>query len=466
MLVSAGVSDTEDDTMPGHLVLGKYRLVGLLNEGGLCEIYLARDTTQPRDVAVKLLRESMLNHTTAREHFRREIHIMSRFEHPNAVTFYDADPKAVPSPILVMEYLRGYDLATVLHHARILTPERAGNILAQLCSVLEAAHQAGIVHRDIKPANLMILNAGTPDEVVKLMDFGLAKKAAMLYLGADEMFDWTLPAAAGTPEYVCPEQIRSCEVDRRGDIYSVGVILYEMLTGRRPFESSSVEELLFHHTDTNPPSFRSLGQGNRISPSLEMVVHRCLAKHPDDRFQSATELVQAYEQALGRTFLPRKTPSSNQQGGQLNGVGGGHRPGNPPGISRATAEPMVRAADRHAIRQRIDAKIPESMALLKIKGFIQDIGADLIESSPGFIRVRVREAAPKQAGWSLFSKKAAPPTICDTDMELRMERPDPTQVNHLAITLVMRPLDLLITAEWRARCNQIGRDLKAYLIGQ
>src|SRR5205823_13790966 len=138
-------------------------------------------------------------------------------------------------PILVMEYLRGVDLNALIHREGRFSAERAGRLLVQLCDVLQAAHDQGVVHRDLKPGNLMILHPGTPQETLKLMDFGLAKMHSMLYISPDELVDFNLPAASGTPEYISPEMVRGGEMDARGDLYSVGVILFEMLTGKRPF---------------------------------------------------------------------------------------------------------------------------------------------------------------------------------------------------------------------------------------
>ncbi len=218
--------------MVGHVFLGKYKTIRPLDEGGMSRIFLAHQTSPEREVVVKVLKEPLLAQSTVREHFRREIHITSRFQHPHAVAFIDADPKAPDGPVLVLEYLRGVDLNVLLHREKRFTPERTGRLLTQLCSVLQAAHDAGVVHRDIKPGNLMVIHPGTPVEQLKLMDFGLAKMSSLLYISPDDIFDYTLPPAAGTPEYIAPEQVRGNEMDGRGDLYSVGVVLYEMLTGR------------------------------------------------------------------------------------------------------------------------------------------------------------------------------------------------------------------------------------------
>src|SRR5262249_20728384 len=154
------------------------------------------------------------------------------------------------------------------------------------CDVLQSAHEAGIVHRDLKPGNLMILHPGTPQETVKLMDFGLAKMASMLYISPEELVDFTLPAASGTPEYISPEMVRGNELEARADLYSVGVILFELLAGRRPFTHSSVQALMLAHADDPPPHFADVGVRD-VPPGIEALVRSCLGKYPEERPKSA-----------------------------------------------------------------------------------------------------------------------------------------------------------------------------------
>src|SRR5262249_27570373 len=136
--------------MLGQVILGKYKVTRLLDEGGMSKVYLARQSTPSRDVVIKVLKGHLLAQARAREHFRREIHIRARFRHPNAVAYYDSAPNDPAGPLLVMEYLRGVDLNILLQRTGRFTPERTGRILAQLCDVLQAAHDQGVVHRDLK----------------------------------------------------------------------------------------------------------------------------------------------------------------------------------------------------------------------------------------------------------------------------------------------------------------------------
>jgi serine/threonine-protein kinase len=479
--------------MIGQLILGRYKVTRLLDEGGMSRVYLARQTDPARDVVVKVLKDDLINQAKTCEHFRREIHILSHFKHPHAVGYVDSSTRELRGPILVMEYLRGVDLNILLQRDGRFTPERAGRLLVQLCDVLQAAHDAGIVHRDIKPGNLMILYPNTPQETVKLMDFGLAKMTSLLYISPDDLLDFNLPAASGTPEYIAPEMVRGNDMDARGDIYSVGVLLFEMLLGRRPFVSSRAEDLMRAHRDLPPPLFCAVGPPDLVPEAIERVVQSCLAKHPDQRPINAWELALAYERALGKrlTFGRAHTPALSQitpPAGQTraiptmkpsspsplrhNGAKPMMRPSGAAPVVRAPApEPALPPADRNALRQKFEANMPEAMAMVKLKGFIFDLGGEVIESTPGMIRVRIEEAESKPSG-GLFGwigggskRPAAIRKASATDLELHMERPDPSQPGRLTITLILRASGGLMTPELRTRCQQIGRDLQAYLMG-
>jgi serine/threonine-protein kinase len=324
----------------------------------------------------------------------------------------------------------------------------------------------------------MILYPSTPQENLKLMDFGLAKMSSGLYISPDELVDFSSPTTAGTPEYMAPEQVRGQDIDARGDLYAVGVILFEMLTGHRPFEHTSVQALLQAHADEPPPSFADKGMGDMIAPAVESVVRMCLAKSPDRRPQSARELAMRYEQAVGRkiTSGPRsgvvpalsrsesglvRTPLPSQEAARQQ--------------QQATTT-VVRAVDRHAVQHRVEVNMPEAMAMLKLRGFIQDLGGHVVESVPDLIRVRLDSptaaAQAKKPSGGLFSwgDKGRQPSLLETVpptyLELRMERKDPGQINRLTISLLMRSATSLITPEWRSRCIKIGRDLEAYLMGR
>lgn len=473
--------------MTGQVFLQRYRVLRQLDVGGMSTIFLAKQSDLDREVVVKVVKNQLRGQAKVREHFRREIMIMSRFEHPNAVTYYDSDLSDRTGPVLVMEYVRGVPLDQLLKREGRWTPERVGRLLAQLCDVLQAAHDSGIVHRDLKPGNLMIVYPGTPGEKLKLMDFGLAKMPNLLYFGEHELVDTRLPLASGTPEYIPPEQARGIDLDPRSDLYSTGVILFELLTGRRPFEKDSVDGLLEAHLHEAPPSFAAMGVPG-VPPAVEAVVRSCLAKHPDERPASAAELAQRYEEALGR-----KAPSARLGGsrtdlravsaaGRSSGVrpivavAGGSRtavptvsPGDPrPRVSTLSGTEIDAGSFRHSF----ESFMPDALALIKLKGFIHDLGGEVVESLPGMIRVRVpwlhahTGSGATKSGLFAWARRAAPTPSGAMEMEVHLERLHPDQPGQMTVTMVMRSPWGIMSAESRNQCQKLGLDLQAYLMGR
>jgi serine/threonine-protein kinase len=444
--------------MLGQVVLGKYRITRLLDEGGMSKIYLGRQAEPARDVVVKVLKDALRGQSKTVEHFRREIHITSRFQHPHAVECYDASTRDPRGPFLVLEHLRGVDLNVLLQREGRFSAERAGRLLAPLCEVLQAAHEAGVVHRDLKPGNLMVLHPGTPQETVKLMDFGLAKMTSMLYISPEDLVNFSVPAASGTPEYISPEMVRGNELDGRGDLYSVGVMLFEMLTGRRPFVHAGVAALMQAHAREQPPTFAAAGAAGCAPPEVEAVVMACLAKYPEQRPKTAWELALAYERALGRRLLVSR-PTGSKPGTAIRPV-----------LSPQAIAAAKTAQQEAAIQQSVEATMPEAMALVKLKGFIYDLGGEVVESVPGLIKVRlVEKAAAAPAGlfgWASGRSSSTVPRLQSTEIELHMERRNPEQASRLTITLVMRPGSGVATDAWREKCGRISRDLQAYLMGR
>jgi eukaryotic-like serine/threonine-protein kinase len=442
--------------MIGHTLLKRYKVLRPLDEGGMSHVYLGIQTEPAREVAIKVLKGELAVQNKVREHFRREIYILSKFHHPHSVAYFDADADA-KQPLLVMEYLRGLDLGKLLERHRRLSVERTGRLLGQMCAVLQAAHSDGIVHRDIKPGNFMVVHPDTPQEQIKLMDYGLAKMSSMLYIAPEEMVNLRSPTASGTPEYIAPEQIKGNDVDRRSDLYSLGVILYEMLTGRRPFTDTNVNRLLLAHCDDRPPAFAAVGASGIAPAGIEQLVMDCLAKYPEARPQSAEELATRFEEVLGKKIYDR---SQSPSPGSLS---------KPSVVIRKMQNAPVLAAEKNAVVKRLTATMPESMAMLKLKGFIHDLGGEIVESVPGRIKVRLSEVQPQKPsggflGW--FKGTTAVAVQATTiNMELQMEKPDLSQPSRLAITLKLTSPTGSFSAEGRTRCDRISRDLQAYLMG-
>ena len=498
--------------MLGRVFLGRYEAVQLLGEGGMGRVYLAKQADLGRHVVVKVMHDHVAADAAFRERFVRETLLMARFQHPYAVTLYDASLNDPQGPCIVMEYIKGVTLDALLQSNGRLSPQRVGRLLRQLCEVLQAAHTAGIVHRDLKPANLMIVDPETPYELLKVMDFGLAK---LLSPEAGHPGKVTnAEFAVGTPGYMCPEQARGEEMDHRGDIYSVGVVMYELLAGRLPFSGKSTMDVLLAHATEEPPPFAFVGAGGWVSPAIEEVVQCCLAKDPNDRPRDARDLAERYEAALAADAAaaaggPSRAPSTTAAHLQKRPALRGRRLPAPPqpaaapqqqpaaqavAVAQAQAPvqavatapeasksrswsrarvvaarpvPAVAVADPRAVIHHIDAWMPERIASYKLHGFIHDAGGDVLESVPGRIRVRLggrnsAYTAPKR-GFSLLG--LGRPLF---DLELHLQRPIGGRENQLIVTVVVRPPpgDLTGDLAWQEVCGRIFCDLRAYLMGQ
>jgi serine/threonine-protein kinase len=441
-----------------RVFMGRYRTVRLLGEGGMGKAFLARSIHTGREVVVKVLHEDFLSQPRARESFEREMHSMARFQHPNVVALIDSSFTDPQGPCIVMEYIPGITLAALLRKHRRMRPVRVGPLLGQLCLALDAAHRASIIHRDLTPANLMVVNPDLPGEQLKVMDFGLALMANALYIPVERLAN---PAdffsASGTPDYICPEQVRGDEMDARGDLYSVGVILYEMLTGRVPFNKPDVNKLLLAHAEDRVPPFAAAGV--RDAPAaVETVVMACLAKYPNERPQTARQLCERFEQALGGR--PLVDPAE------------WNRPTAVAPVQHSGVVPNLRRPGaHHVITHTLEAWMPERIAVVKIGGFVTDAGGEVVESVPGMIKVRLRGKADKQQDSGLWSSlgfgKPAARRAPGVEVELHMEKKEASGYqSRLQITVIMRPEDGLRLADpnWRSHCEKVYRDLKAYLI--
>jgi serine/threonine-protein kinase len=268
-------------TTPQHLS-DRYELGDILGFGGMSEVHLARDVRLHRDVAVKVLRADLARDPSFYLRFRREAQNAAALNHPSIVAVYDtgeAETPTGPLPYIVMEYVDGVTLRDIVHTDGPLPPRRAIEIIADACQALNFSHQNGIIHRDVKPANIMI----STTNAVKVMDFGIARAIA------DSGNSVTQTAAViGTAQYLSPEQARGDAVDARSDVYSLGCVLYEILTGEPPFTGDSPVAVAYQHVreDPVPPSQRHEG----ISADLDAVVLKALAKNPDNRYQTAAEM--------------------------------------------------------------------------------------------------------------------------------------------------------------------------------
>ena len=402
---------------------------------------------------------------------------MARFHHPYAVTLYDAALKSAEGSCIVMEYVKGGNLEALLEKVKKMTPPRVVRILTQLCEVLQAAHDEGIIHRDLKPANLMVVDPDTPKERIKVMDFGLAKLVDDYE--SSPVTDTSVDFAVGTPAYICPEQVQGLPMDHRGDLYSVGVMAFELLSGRVPFKGTSGMDVLLAHATDEPPTFASIGLGNWVPPSIEAVVRKCMAKAPENRYQSAKELSDAFNRALteeqlvndSRPSLPglvdaddkvvplvSVTVSSAQT--QRTAAPEPTQQFETTESAMVDTKPMMAKPSwemDQSLSFQIEAWMPETIAIMKLRGYVRDQQAAVLESTRELIRIRVGKAA----GW--FSRRASGPV----DLEMRLEVRDKKRPNHLHIQITFVPTHICLLADetWRQRCTNLFVELRAYLMG-
>jgi len=329
----------------GKVVADRYRVVGLIGEGGMGSVFLAEHMLIGRRVALKCLHPELASDERAVARFHNEARAAAATGHENVVEVLDLGRCEDGSPFLVMEYLEGRSLAETLRRERRLAPTRACHITGQVLGALSAVHAAGILHRDLKPDNVLLTRRGGNPDYVKVLDFGISK------MRRDEgQLDLTRTGVAmGTPYYMSPEQARGIrDVDQRVDLYATGVILYECLTGRLPFDARNYHALLQAILEAEPPKVHELVAN--IHRGLSMVVDRAIARDPKRRFQTAQEMLAALvPYGAPESSLDSEPPASMTV---------------PPPQGLATTLPLTSAGHESAAPAAPDDALPESQQVL------------------------------------------------------------------------------------------------------
>ncbi|MFI5306253.1 MAG: serine/threonine protein kinase [Polyangiales bacterium] len=301
------------DPLIGQVLDGRYRITAVLGEGGMGIVYKAVHIALNKPLAIKVLRPEVSKNEEIVARFKQEAQSASQIGNQHIIDISDFGMLPDGSTYFVMEFLNGVSLTTALERGRF-TPERTMHIAKQLCQALGAAHEIGIIHRDMKPDNVQLVERGDDEDFVKVLDFGIAK------VGGTQSKLTQAGQVFGTPHYMSPEQCAGTNVDHRTDIYAVGVMLYEMATGKVPFDADHLMGILTKHLYENPIPPHELPPPVNVPPALEAVILKCLAKKPELRYSSMGELLEDVE-AMERGRTPKavvdqvqRSTLSGQQG--------------------------------------------------------------------------------------------------------------------------------------------------------
>ncbi len=292
------------DPFIGTTIDGKYQVLEKVGHGGMSIVYKAMQTAMNRVVALKMLKMGLSSDPIFAQRFTREASLLGKLNHPNIVTVFDSGMTQQGNLYLAMDFLSGPTLQDILDKTGAIPVERAAPLILQICDALNHAHKRDIIHRDLKPGNIMIETDHRGEEVVKIVDFGLAKmgEGSERLTRAGELW--------GSSFYMSPEQCNGTESDSRSDIYSFGIVMYQMLTGKVPFRGSGFMETVSKQLNESPPPLRATKADLVLPDMAERVLFRCLEKAPENRFQNVLDLKSALQSVLPEPAKLEKELSS------------------------------------------------------------------------------------------------------------------------------------------------------------
>lgn len=392
-------SDAGDDTLVGTVLAGRYRIVRRLGEGAMGTVYLGEHLKFGRLDAIKVLRDSMAQDREAAERFLRGARNASAIKHQNVCTVYDFSDAEGGFQFLAMEYVEGDTLADVLEREGPMAPGRALALARQVAEALAAAHDLGIVHRDLKPGNVMLGRRHDGLEQVKVVDFDIAKGTA-----EGEGHEVTrMGFVVGTPEYMSPEQLIGDPLDGRSDLYSLGIMLFRMLTGLLPSRATNTQDLMVERLTRDPLALAETAPERTFPDAVQPFLDRLLQRKRDDRFASAREVATALERFDGSAPPPTRVASAEQVGGS----------GARAGRGLAAADPDRPVTGGHG-RQRMMAMGVAGIVGVAVLGTIGYLG---LRDGPGTTDVAQSRTTPERDGGD---------AIADTGGGIRNDDPPDT----------------------------------------
>ena len=345
------------DPLVGRVLNDKFRIVEALGAGGMGRVYKAVQAPLERLVAIKVLNPQYSEGKDPgfQKRFFLEAAVTARLRHPNTVTIIDYGKTDDGVLYIAMEYLEGQTLAQLLTQHGPLPWMRVLNIGAQVARSLREAHKVGLIHRDLKPANIMVLDQEDDHDVVKVLDFGLVKSFLPDRGLPNEAEITQAGVILGSPQYMAPEQARNVS-DPRSDVYSLGVVMFQMLMGRPPFQAAQSIDVIFKHLNEAPPAFAAVSPSHGVPQEVEALVMRCLNKRPEERFQSMDEVLEGVRRAASSAGFSGAF-SSPRLSGSMPAVGAGSGP-----ISGTQTGPLPVAGSSGASTVALDIAVEEPAA--------------------------------------------------------------------------------------------------------
>jgi eukaryotic-like serine/threonine-protein kinase len=451
------------DPLIGRTINDRFRITRLIARGGMGKVYLAEQSPLGRLCAIKVLNPSYNGAAEPEFHkrFFLEASVTSRLSHPNTVTIFDYGVTDDDYYFMAMEYLEGQTLYQAIRRDGFITEERAVNIVSQICRGLREAHAIGVIHRDLKPANIFLVKHGDENDFVKILDFGLVKN--VLEKAEDQITQTGL--FMGSPKYMAPEQIHGAAVDARTDIYSLGVVLCELLTGKVPFDRATSVSILMAHVSESPPPLAELKPDIVASIEVEDIVHRCLAKNPDDRYASMDDLLLALRVAAGVSVtgqvsaFPLGAGASGSQRvrrAAASGSGGiaiRQAPAVPASAAPQSQTPLSLTHDDVPRQARRTSKyvLPMAVAIAAAAGGLGGLAAyklSMTPSPPAARPVVAAERAPTPSQPPPPPPAAsAPPQIRQTQLQIVSEPPGASVRRDGVVLCKVTPCSIMLTGD-------------------